>query len=375
MSGLRMRPLAVLTAVSLLAACSASTSSPSDATPSSPSQSADASDSAAASESASAEPTPVPDLGRVTLAVGAHVVSAWPLTIAEGGGFFADEGLDAEVVITNSGANSLAAVAGGSANFASLPYSDAILAANEGRPLVAVSSIVNQFTTDAVISEAKAAELGITEDTPLEDRFANVQGMRIGINAPGSGQDKIIRLVLSRYGIDPDTDVSIVGLGNEGMLPAFQAGQVDALLNSSPTTDQAIAAGGEWWFRPSQGELPELDGMTYTALIATPEFVEANPEITEAVVRAMTKAMQFLRTDKAGSLEILSEYSELDAELLEAAYESNLASFPENAIITESQFEQNLEFMTATGTGEVSVSFEDVTVPEFAERLAEELGY
>lgn len=313
--------------------------------------------------------TAAPSLGKVTIALGAHVASLWPVTIADGAGLFKAEGLDAEIVVTNSGANTLAAVAGGSAQFGALPYGDAMLATQKGQPLVSMAALVNQYTTDAVINTAKATALGITASTPLADRIKKAKGLKIAVNAPGSGQDKLIRYVLQEHGLDPDKDVTIVGLGNDGMLPAFQAGQVDAYLNSSPTTEQGIAAGGSWWFRPSQGEVAALNGFIYTTLIARPDYMKQNPKISEAVARAITKALTMLRNDETKSLDVLAKYVKITPELLKSSLKNNVAGYPKDAVISEAGFKQNVDFLAKFGQA-ITVKFDDVTTNEYAKKAA-----
>jgi ABC-type nitrate/sulfonate/bicarbonate transport system substrate-binding protein len=153
------------------------------------------------------------------------------------------------------------------------------------------------------------------------------------------------------------------------MLPAFQAGQVDAYLNSSPTTEQGIAAGGSWWFRPSQGEVPQLNGFIYTTLIARPDYIKQNPKIAEAVARAMTKALAMLRTDEAKSLEVLAKYVKITPELLKASLKNNVAGYPKDAVITEAGYKQNVEFLAQFGQT-ITVKFDEVTNTEYAKKAA-----
>lgn len=361
----RVRSVVLIFAAAYVAAACGGAATPTV----SPAPTSSAPTAAASSAAAPATKTPTPNLGKVTIATGAHVASLWPITIADGAGFFKDEGLDANVVLTNSGSNTLAAVSGGSAQFGGLPYGDAILATEKGQPLVSVAALVNQYTTDAIISAAKAKELGITPALPLQDRIAKAKGLKIAVNAPGSGQDKLIRFVLKRYGLNADKDVQIVGLGNEGMLPALLAGQVDALLNSSPTTDQGIAGGAQWWFRPSQGEIPELSGFVYTTLIARPDFVKSNPQVAQAVVRAITRALTLLRTNEAKSLEVLAKYVKTSPELLKSSLQNNVAGYPKDAVISEQGFKQNVDFLAEFGQT-VKVKFDDVTVNDYAKKAA-----
>lgn len=308
----------------------------------------------------------------VKIALGSHVAALWPVTVAEGSGFLDEEGLDAELVLTNSGSNTISAVSGGSADFGAIPYADAMLLAEQGQPIVAIAAIVDELMTDAVILTEKATELGLTPDTPFAQRFKDLDGLRIGIAAPGSGQDKIIRYVLQQFGIDPDAEVNIVGVGNDGMLPAFIQKSVDVIVNSPPITDQALTHGGQWWFRPSQGEVPELSGMPYVAIVGHRDFIEANPEATEAVVRAITRALRLMNDDEGRTLDILRDYVELEDEILVSAFRGAVAGYPTDPTITETGFGQNMEYLTALGTP-LSVTFGQVTDSSFAERVVAEL--
>lgn len=309
----------------------------------------------------------------VRIALGSHVAALWPVTVADGSGFLTEEGLDAELVLTNSGSNTIAAVSGGSAHFGAIPYADAMLLAEQGQPIVAIGAIVDELMTDAVISSAKAQELGIVEGMPFAERFQNVDGLRIGIAAPGSGQDKIVRYVLSGFGIDPDSDVNIVGVGNDGMLPAFIRRTVDVIVNSPPITDQALTHGGQWWFRPSQGEVPELSGMPYVAIVANRDYIEANPEATEAVLRAITRALRLMNDDETRTLEILRNYVELEDEILTSAFRGAVAGYPRSPVITEEGFRQNMDYLNALDTP-LTVTFEQVTDSSFAQRAVAALG-
>jgi NitT/TauT family transport system substrate-binding protein len=302
-------------------------------------------------------PTAAPPKARtkVTVALGAHVASLFPVTVAAGAGLFEQEGIDAEVVLTGGGGPTLAAVSGGSANFGALPFGDGILATAKGQPIVSVASLSEQYTTDGVINAAKARELGITPELPVADRIGRSKGLRIAVNSRGSGQDKIVRYVPKHYGLDPEKDVTIVTIQN---------------ANSSPISDQGISSGGTWWFRPSQGEIPELNGFVYTTLVTRPQFIQENPAATEAVTRAIHRALQMIHADKEGTLKVIKKYlPDVSDDLLRSSLENNLTSYPKSPEITEKGFKQNVDFLAEFGE-QANVRFTDVANVEFAKKAA-----
>ncbi len=320
-----------------------------------------------------AQPTAAPqpaEKTKVTIALGAHLASFYPITVAAGAGYFEQEGLDAELVLTGGGGQTLAAVSGGSADLGGVVYGDAMVATSKGQRIVSVASLVQQYTTDTVMSATKAKELGISPSMPVADRIKNAKGLKIAVSSRGSGQDKLVRYVLKRYGVDPDNDVTIVAIQNAGQVPALQAGQVDVFANSSPISDQGIASGGVWWFRPSQGEIPDLNGFVYTTVAVRPQLIQEKPQVVQAAVKAIQRALQLIHTDEAATLKILQKYApNVSEDLLKASLKNNLASYPTSAVISEKGFQQNLDFLAEFGE-KVSVKFEDVTNVDFAKRAA-----
>jgi NitT/TauT family transport system substrate-binding protein len=304
------------------------------------------------------------------IAISAPVTSYWPVIVAQQAGLFKQEGLDVEIVITGGGGPTIAAVAGGSAQFAAPVYSDAIIATSKGQTVTSIAPLMAQYTTDAVVSTSKAQALGISATLPIEERVKRGSGLRIAVTGPGSGADKVVRFVLKRYGLDPEKDVSIVGIGTEGQLPALRAGQIDSYANTSPATDQAVAAGAaQWWFRPSQGEIPDLNGFTYITLAALPQYIKDHPTVVEGVLRATRGATQILQNEPDRAVELLQDQVKgVPPDQLRQILKDAAPSFPSSLVLTQKGWDQNIAFLADSGE-RVNVKFEDANNTEIAQRV------
>ena len=79
------------------------------------------------------------------------------------------------------------------------------------------------------------AEQGVTPDSPVEERVQALTGMSIGASPAGSTGDSYVRAMLTEYGVDPDTDVTLVP-NNDGtaQVAAARAGRIDGYAFELP---------------------------------------------------------------------------------------------------------------------------------------------
>src|SRR5688500_11099802 len=103
--------------------------------------------------------------------VGFLVIDLAPLFIGIENGYFADEGLNMEVVEIDSCQLGVGAVVTGLADFVDLGVEDVVTLQAEGKDVVLVYSMVNSLTMDMVVSTSALEERGVTRESPLEDRY------------------------------------------------------------------------------------------------------------------------------------------------------------------------------------------------------------
>ncbi len=157
--------------------------------------------------------------------------SSQPYKIALEKALFEKEGLKVRM-ITFRGTNlMLAALMGGDLDYMTiLPFTAG--AAARGVPVKIVGSVTKSSTV-AIIAR------------PGIEGIKSLKGKKVGINSFGSSVDYTAYAALSRSGLDPNKDVTILmsGGGNVDRIAAVLSGSIDATVVSSPFEYQAEKQG------------------------------------------------------------------------------------------------------------------------------------
>jgi NitT/TauT family transport system substrate-binding protein len=280
-----------------------------------------------------------------------------PIYVAQAEGFFEEENLDVESVVVKGGANVVASVLSGDAAVGATATSSIIEAVNQGREVKSFAGIMNQYASNVVIKESMAQQKGITEASSVEEKAQALEGLKIGITSPGSGTDTLIRYLLEeKAGLNPDRDATLVPLGGGSeILAAFNQDDIDAFSLSSPTSDKAVVEGdGIMLLNLSEGEVPELDGISYISLVATNEAFEENPETIRRVYRAIEKAQRFIEEDREGTQQVMREVlGDVSEPVFDAAFDRNYQAYPSPPVITKESYEKNFTFTPSVPYDEV----------------------
>lgn len=279
-----------------------------------------------------------------------------PIYVAQAEGFFEEENLEVESVVVSGGSNVVASVLSGDAAVGATATSSIIEAVGQGREVKSFAGLMNQYASNIVIKESIAEQKGITEASSVEEKVRALEGLNIGITSPGSGTDTLIRYLLEDNGLNPDRDASLVPLGGGSeILAAFNQDDIDAFSLSSPTSDQAVVEGdGLLLLNLSEGEVPELDGISYISLVATTEAFDEDAETIRRVYRAMEKAQAFIEEDREGAQQVMrEELGDVSKPVFDAAFDRNYQTYPSPPVITEESYKKNFAFTPSVPYEEV----------------------
>lgn len=229
-----------------------------------------------------------------------------PLWVAKDMGFFEKQGLDVDLVLIQSGPRSVSTLLSGDMGIINTGANSAI-AANLGgaKDVVLIASFYNTLVF-SIIGKPEIASVNA------------LKGKTLGITQVGSLSDFTARLALSRAGLNPNRDVTLLPTGDySGMLVSLRKSTIDAGVMSAPTTLQARKLN----FR----EILDVGstGIEYagTSLATTRVFIREMPSTVRAVVAAIIEAIHFLKTDKNGSIRVLARWTKSrDREVLEELY-------------------------------------------------------
>lgn len=211
-------------------------------------------------------------------------------------GFYKKHGLDAELVVAASGPAGVAAMLGGSIDFAEPPADQVILNVLKGTDLkMVVGNEIRNFYS--VIARDKKSLPNAAKGYP--DVIRDLKGKTIGVNALGATTHLMMNAVLLDAGMSPN-DVTYLAVGSATTgLAAWQAGRVDVQVAFTPFTQIVTGDGsGEIILDLSKGEGPaaltQLGG-AFEGFAAKGDYIKNNKPTVDAFIKAHVDAITWMK--------------------------------------------------------------------------------
>lgn len=248
--------------------------------------------------------------------------------VAKEAGFFAEEGIDAEIVRTAGSIAPMALVAG-EVDLAIMSAYLMIPAAVQNKDVV----MLGGFSRYASMVFVARPDIRSAPD---------LKGKVVGIQRPGDAYEKSARFALRHLGLDPDKDVQMLALGtNEVMWSALQTGRVSATILSPPGTLFARKAGMNFMVDLTDLKL-EYQGST----IATRRsFVRKDRQLAMRALRAVVRGVHLFKSRKEETMRILGRFlGTRDREALAESWEY-AAKMPAKPYAVESAVQAVLDHL------------------------------
>ena len=313
---------------------------------------------------------------KVTLTMGGDGLQFITQHIAMRGGFFAEEGLDAQTIDVASGPRQVAALIGGSSEFSSLGVIQVVKAIASGADLVAVSTAFDLIDIQIVLSNAAVQKTGIKESMTMDQKVKLMSGLRFAVTSPGSTTDTFVRTLFKSRGLDPDRSIQIQPMGGgSNMLAALEKGATDGFAWGAPQAQMAVARNqGSIVVNPFTGEVPEVAGMPYLLLVTSRQTLEQKPQVIKAAVRAFAKAMKFARDnpDKARAL-VRQQFPDIEEALFNRVWEQYRKGIPSTPVISREQMQKTAAWLSITSAEPIVANYDKSVAPEFARAAAAEI--
>ncbi|MFY0620067.1 MAG: ABC transporter substrate-binding protein [Pelagimonas sp.] len=235
-----------------------------------------------------------------------------PIIVAAENGYFADQGLEVEIVPPADPSAPPRLVAAGQADLAVSYQPQLHLQIHEGLPLKRVGTLV----------ATPLNCLLVLEDGPIKSP-ADLKGKKIGFSVAGV-EEAVLGAVLGNHGVSVD-DIELINV-NFSLSPSLMSGQVDAVIGAYRNFElnQMDIEGepGTCFYIEEEG-VPSYDELIY---VANPETMDADK--VERFLAATEKATQFIVNNPEKSWEIFSGTSpELQDELNARAWVDTLPRF------------------------------------------------
>lgn len=237
----------------------------------------------------------------IKLALGPAVdISALTLTLGRGLGYYAEEGLEVDVVALGSVPVVTTAIDRGDVQFGvgTTTFQFPLFEKGELPPVVNFFEYVYPFRWDIAVSP----------DSPIKS-YHDLKGKTIGVASMGTTDYPMMRKVLSNIGIDPDNDVrwQPVGAGMLGGI-ALRDGTIDAMATYEIVLGMIEGNDIPFITLPRPESVPMIGGVFYSARSS---FLKENRAAAVGVARATRKSSEFVIANPRAAADVfLTMYPE-----------------------------------------------------------------
>lgn len=241
-----------------------------------------------------------------TLTVGALPIlttAAFRLGVEEG--YFEEEGLNIEIAEAQSGAAISASVISGEYDIGFAAIVPQIQAKEENLPIKVIGTASSVSIHAGIVT---APDSDIKEPKDLE-------GARIGVVAMESIDELSTRGAADALGVDSST-FSLVSVPFPEMLPAVEAGRIDAAVVPEPFYTSAIEGGFNVVMEEPMQHILEK-GDTNASFFASEATIGEKQEAIDGFIRALARANQEATENPDKVAELVPTYTSISPEVAE----------------------------------------------------------
>lgn len=218
---------------------------------------------------------------------------------------FEKHGIDVDLVMITGGSRSMAALLGGSTQFATGSATAPLLAAARGSDAVIVAASYNKFPA-AIVAKSDIR-------SPKD-----LRGKKLGILNFGGSHDLGMQMAFKEWGMRQNDVQVLIGGDAPTRLAALTAGRIDATLLSPPHLTKAVKAG--YRVLADMGEMRA--NFSQSTVYVRRSYLRENRDLAKRFLRAYAEAVHIIKTDRGRTLKVFAGRMRLDdAEILHATYD------------------------------------------------------
>jgi len=262
---------------------------------------------------------------RIRIAYASRSIASILPFIATDKGFFKEEALEPELILTR-GTTSMAAAVSGDIEAIHI-MGTAIRGIIKGLPLK-VLAVNQKFPLFWLVTR------------PELKSFADLRGKTMAVTTFGGSQQLAGNYMLRKGGIDPAKEIVTIVSGDvPAQLQAQLSGPVHITVLSPPTVFVAR----------DRHKLNLLAVMSddyvnfISGLIVSEKALGEKPAVLKRALRALAKANRFFHADENGSAAILAKYLKVSQHIAVETYRYALPAYTRNGIPTDKEVEEHLQ--------------------------------
>ena len=279
-----------------------------------------------------------------------------PLVVAQKKGFFDPENLQVELVQIRP-AVAIPGLTIGSVDYTTV-LGSTIAARMRGVPLI-ITGVFADKPMDFLVG-AK----GIVSAKELKGRI-------VGISALGTATHFLTVTVLRAVGLDPDKDVTLRAVGDEGLrLQALGTGLVHASLLGS----QGAIQGEKEGLKVIVAAADVIESLPFAGVTTTMAKLKGNPQQIKKVLRAGLKGLRYVQDNRPGTIDVIQSWYRVEREVAGATYDLARKSYSTNGEVSEKGVLLSMEFARSSGKFEKETSPSEIVDFNLLREIRKELA-
>ena len=301
---------------------------------------------------------------KVVLNEVAHSIFYAPMYVAIEEDYFAEEGIDVELVTGFGADKTMTAVLSGEADIGFMGSEASIYTYNEG-------------STDYVVNFAqltqRAGNFLVAREEMPNFKWEDLKGTYVLGGRKGGMPQMVFEYILKEHGIDPKADLEInqnIDFGSTAA--AFTDSEADYTVEFEPHAT-SLEQEGKGYVVASLGE--DSGYVPYTAFCAKQSFIEENEEVIQGFTNALQKGMDYVNTHTPEEIAkiIQPQFKETDLDtiitIITRYYEQD--TWKKDLVFEEESFELLQDILESAGELEKRAPYEDLVTTTFAKKAVE----
>ena len=293
----------------------------------------------------------------------AHSIFYAPMYVAIEEGYFADEGIDLELVTGFGADKTMTAVLSGNADIGFMGSEASIYTYNEG----AKDYVVNF----AQLTQRAGNFLVAREEMP-DFTWDDLKGKDVLGGRKGGMPEMVFEYILREHDIDPAKDVKInqnIDFGSTAA--AFAEGQSDFTVEFEPGATN-LEKEGKGYVVASLGT--DSGYVPYTAFSAKQSYIKENPEIIQGFTDALQKGMDYVQSHTPEEIAgiIAPQFKETDLDtvttIVTRYYDQD--TWKENLVFEKDSFELLQDILEDSGELTKRAPYEKLVTTDYAKKAA-----
>lgn len=297
---------------------------------------------------------------KVVLNEVAHSIFYAPMYVAIEEGYFAEEGIELELVTGFGADKTMTAVLTGEADIGFMGCESTVYTYAGG-------------TADYVVNFAQLTQRAgnfLVSREPIEEFSWDMLLDKDVLGGRAGGMPEMVfEYILEKNGIDPETELRIdqsIDFGSTAA--AFSGGQGDYTVEFEPHAT-LLEQKGEGYVVASLGE--DSGYVPYTSFSAKKSYLEEHGDTVQAFTNALQKGMDYVQTHTPAEIAevIAPQFTETDLDTITTIVERyyNQDTWKENLIFEKDSFDLLQNILDDAGVLKERVPYEDLVTTDFAE--------